>query len=207
MEATIEHLKIGAVKGNVLDSDGSTVLFNLFDEFGISETAVDFVLGTAGTDIKKKCLEVIRGIETILGAETYDHIHCLCSSTFFDKLTSHAKVTAAYERWSNGDFLRSDNRRGFTFAGITFEEYRGKVGSTNFIPDGDCRFFPVGVMGLFKHYAAPGNFMSAVNTIGQRMYARQLGRRDESGIDLLAEANPLTICTRPGVLTRGHSSN
>ncbi|MBL4699644.1 MAG: major capsid protein [Phycisphaeraceae bacterium] len=157
MEATIEHLKIGAVKGNILDSDGTSVLFNLFTEFGISETAVDFVLGTATTNIKNKCLEVARGIETVLGSETYDHIHCLCSSTFFDKLTSHAKVTAAYERWQNGDFLRADNRRGFTFASITFEEYRGKVGSVDFIPAGDARFFPVGVMGLFKHFAAPGN--------------------------------------------------
>jgi hypothetical protein len=207
MEATIEHMKLGAVKGKVLDSDGSTVLFNLFTEFGLTETAVDFVLGTSTTDIKKKCLEVARDIETVLGGATYDHIHCLCSATFFDKLTSHAKVTAAFDRWMNGDFLRADNRSGFQFGKIIFEEYRGKVGSVDFIPDGDARFFPVGVMDLFKHYAAPGNFMSAVNTIGQRMYARQLGRRDESGIDLLAESNPLTICTRPGVLVRGHSSN
>lgn len=207
MEATIEHMKIGAIKGKVTDSDGTSTIFNLFDEFGLTEVEVDFVLGTAGTNIKNKCLEVTRGIETVLGGETYNHIHCLCGSAFFDKLTSHSKVVAAYERWQNGDFLRSDNRRGFTFAGITFEEYRGKVGSVDFIPAGDARFFPVGVMGLFKHFAAPGNFMSVVNTIGQRMYARQISRRDESGIDLLAEANPLTICTRPGVLTRGHTSN
>jgi hypothetical protein len=35
-DATLEHLRIGAIKGQILDADGSTVLYDLFNEFGVS---------------------------------------------------------------------------------------------------------------------------------------------------------------------------
>ena len=44
-DATLEHLRIGAIKGQILDADGTTILYDLFDEFGVSQQAeVDFDL-------------------------------------------------------------------------------------------------------------------------------------------------------------------
>ena len=59
---TLEHLRMGALKGVILDADGST-LVNLYDEFEIQPKEVSCALGTATTDVKKKCLEVLRHIE------------------------------------------------------------------------------------------------------------------------------------------------
>ncbi len=207
LEATIEHLRVGALKGAILDYDGTTVLFDVFTEFGVTQKVVDFILGTGTTKVKTKCLEVKRHVESVLGSATYDHVHCFCSESFFDKLISHDEVKAAYDRHQSGSFLRDDNRNGFKYAGIVFEEYRGKVGNVDFIADGDARFFPVGVQSLYKQWNAPGNFMQAANTIGKPLYARQIVRPDGSGVDLKTEANPLPMCTRPGVLVRGHTSN
>ena len=36
MDATLEHLRIGAIKGQILDADGSAVIYDLFTEFGVT---------------------------------------------------------------------------------------------------------------------------------------------------------------------------
>jgi hypothetical protein len=33
MDATLEHLRIGAIKGQILDADGSAVIYDLFTAF------------------------------------------------------------------------------------------------------------------------------------------------------------------------------
>ncbi len=58
---TLEHLRMGALKGIILDADGSELL-NLYNEFEITPKVVNFALGTATTDVKRKCLEVLRHI-------------------------------------------------------------------------------------------------------------------------------------------------
>ena len=98
---TLEHLRMGALKGTILDADGST-LYNLYDEFEITPKTINFALGTANTDVKKKCLEVLRHIEDNLCGEFMTGVHCLVSPEFFDALTSHSKVKEAYERWQGG---------------------------------------------------------------------------------------------------------
>ena len=45
MDATLEHLRIGAIKGQILDADGSAVIYDLFTEFGVTaHTEIDFSL-------------------------------------------------------------------------------------------------------------------------------------------------------------------
>jgi Phage major capsid protein E len=43
-----EHLRVGAIKGKILDADGSAVIYDLFTEFGVSQhTEIDFDLDNA----------------------------------------------------------------------------------------------------------------------------------------------------------------
>lgn len=203
---TLEHLQMGALKGNILDADGS-LLYNLYDEFEITPKTVNFALGTAGTDVKKKCLEVVRHIEDNLCGEFMTGVHCLVSAEFFDALTSHSKVKEAYERWQEGAALRDDMRSGFTFGGITFEEYRGQASS----PDGSARkfiaaneghCFPTGTSQTFVTYFAPADFNETVNTLGLPIYAKQEPRKFDRGTDLHTQSNPLPLCLRPAVLVK-----
>lgn len=203
---TLEHLRMGALKGKILDADGST-LYDLYDEFGIPEKTVNFALSTATTDVKTKCLEVIRHIEDHLRGEYMTSVHALVSSEFYDALTSHPKVKDAYERWQEGAALRNDMRSGFTFGGITFEEYRGQATD----PDGNVRrfiaanqghVFPMGTLESFVTYFAPADFNETVNTLGRPLYAKQEPRRFDRGTDLHTQSNPLPMCLRPGVLVK-----
>lgn len=65
---TLEHLRMGALKGVILDADGS-VIYDLYDEFGISPAVVSFDLGNASSNVKKKCADVLRHLEDNLKGE------------------------------------------------------------------------------------------------------------------------------------------
>jgi hypothetical protein len=205
--ATLEHLRIGALQGNILDADGVTVIYNLFTEFGVTEGSTDFALGTAGTDVLGKCMTVKRATETALGASLYDHIHCFCGATWFDKFVSHANVKDAYKYWSTNQMLRQDNRKGFEFGGIFFEEYPGSVGGVSFLDASSARFFPVGVPDLFKTHYAPADFIETANTLGLPMYAKQELQPFGRGVNIHTQSNPLPMCHIPLVLQKGTTSN
>jgi hypothetical protein len=207
-DATLEHMRIGAIKGQILDADGATILYDLFDEFGVSQhSEIDFDLDNAAPVdgiIKKKCHEVRRKIEDELGAQPYQHVHALCGSAFFDDLITHKEVKEAYERYMDGLFLRQGQARGsFEYAGIVFEEYRGKVGTVDYTDANKAHFFPVGVPGLFRQYNAPADFVETANTIGLPRYAKQaVDQEFARWVKLHTQSNPLPICTRPRTLIK-----
>ena len=203
---TLEHLRMGAIKGQILDADGS-VLVDLFAEYGITQQTVAFDLANANANVKKKCYDLLRSIEDRLLGEVSTSVLVLCSAEFFDALTTHPKVEAAYARWQEGQVLIDDMRAGFTFAGITFREYRGQVtapdGTTRrFIAAGEAHAFPLGTMDTFATYFAPADFNETVNTLGQELYAKQEPREFDRGVNLHTQSNPLPMCHRPGVLVK-----
>ena len=199
LDTTIEYQRIGAIKGSILDSDGSTELLNLHTAFGTSVTSHNLVLGTAGTKVRIKVIEARRKMEAALGGLTYSGARVLCSASFFDALVGHAKVEAAFDRYMNGEFLREDQRGGFYFAGVFWEEYRGQVGANKFIADGEAWMVPEGVPDLFVTNYAPADYMETVNTLGQAYYAKQEPKDFNKGIDVETQSNPIHICTRPAV--------
>lgn len=199
LDTTIEYQRIGAIKGSILDSDGTTELLNLHTAFGTSVTSHNLVLGTAGTPVRNKVIEARRKMEAALGGLTYSGARVLCSASFFDALVGHAKVEAAFDRYMNGEFLREDQRGGFYFAGVFWEEYRGQVGANKFIADGEAWMVPEGVPDLFVTNYAPADYMETVNTLGQAYYAKQEPKDFGKGIDVETQSNPIHICTRPAV--------
>ncbi len=97
---TREYMEVNALRGIVKDGAGST-LYNYFTEFGLAQLSVDFVLGTAGTNVQGKVRDVLRKVETELKGETMNGVLALVSPEFFDKLISHAKVEDAYKYFSS----------------------------------------------------------------------------------------------------------
>lgn len=209
---TLEHLRMGALKGVILDADGSTI-YNLYTEFGITQKTVDFFLGTDATKIANKCREVVRHIETNLMGEVMTKVHCLVDESFFDKLITHPLVEKAYINWSAAaDMIGGDKRKGFTFGGITFEEYAGTATDAEgtarkFITSDYGHAFPLGTMESFETILAPADFVETANTLGIELYAKQQERKFGRGIDLHTQSNPLPMCYRPAVLVRVKTSN
>ncbi|MBT2750003.1 major capsid protein [Lysobacter sp. ISL-50] len=203
---TLEHLRMGALKGVILDADGSE-LANLFDIFNIAPKTFDFQLANKDTDVRKKCLDLKRYMSQSLLGERMSGIHVLVSTEFFDALTGHPKVEKAYERWQEGAALRDDMRSDFRLAGVRFEEYTGEASdgegnSRRFIAEGEGHAFPLGTLDTFATYVAPADFNESVNTLGQLLYSKQAPRKFDRGTDLHTQSNPLPMCHRPALLPK-----
>lgn len=197
LDATIEYQRIGAIKGQILDADGTTVLTNILTAFGITKNTHAMALATAGTEVRNKIVEAKRKVEKELNMIPVRSYRILAGAAFFDAFISNESVKAAYDRWQDGQFGRDDVRNGFTFGGVTIEEYRGGIGSTPFIADDKAYLIPEGVPDLFITRFAPANYMETVNTIGLPYYAKQELMDFDKGVDIETQSNPISLCTRP----------
>jgi hypothetical protein len=206
-DITLEYMRMGALKGIVIDGAGVT-LFNYYTEFSIAQKTVDFVFSNAATDVRGKCMEVVRHIEDNLLGDVMGGVRALVSPEWFDALTSHANVKAAFANYVDAaQRLGGDMRKGFTFGGITFEEYRANAtdpsgANQKFIAANEGHCFPVGTRQTFATYAAPADFNETVGQMGQLFYAKVEARRFNRGFDALSQSNPLPMCMRPAVLVK-----
>lgn len=202
-ELTHEFHRAGAICGRILDADGS-VLFNLFDEFGLVEDSFTLSQAASAGELKVAVRAIVRSIENELGAIPYKGIMAICDDSFYDRLLQSAGVEEAYNRWQDGQFKRDAQGRddgGFTYLGVTWVNYRGKVASTNFLQGTNvARFFPTGVKDCFIVPVAPADYVETVNTRGKLLYAKQERMRFDRGIDVESQSNALHMCTMPGVL-------
>lgn len=213
LDPTLEYQRLGALKGIILNADGST-LYNLFTEFGVSqETEVDFDLDAASPAagvLLGKCTTVARLIANNLGGMPYTGIHAFCGDTFFDQFKAHAEYRASFTNTPDAARLRDgyiiENSTGnkiysaFEFGGIVWENYRGSNGSSPMVAATKAHIFPVGVPGLFRTVYAPADYIETVNTVGLPRYARQWQSQNGKRIEMEAQSNSLSYCTRPKVL-------
>lgn len=197
IDATLEFQRAGAIKGKILDADGSTVLLDIFDAFGLSQQVQSLELDQTDTDVRQLIMEAKRLSEDALGAAPYSGMRALCGDGFFDSLISHSDVKEAYQRYQDGEMLRNDPRGGFPFAGVQWEEYRASVGGQPFIASDEAYLVPEGVPDMFGHWFAPADYMETVNTMGLPYYAKVENMDFNKGANLEAQSNPVTICTRP----------
>jgi hypothetical protein len=198
IDLTLEWQRVGALKGQILDSDGSTVLLDLFTTFGVAQVNQNWALSIDATKVLGLVTALKRAAEDELGGLPMGGLHVMCGDAFFDALVQHPALEKAYLYWQQGQFYQQDNRRGFRIADdVTFENYRGSVGGTAFIGTDNAYAIPMGVPDLFSTTYAPADYMETANTMGQRYYAKQEVMRMNKGVELEAQSNPISICTRP----------
>ena len=213
LDPTLEYQRVGALKGVILNGDGST-LYNLFDEFGVTqETEIDFDLDNAtpaSGALRKACAAAVRKIAGNLGGTQLGAIYALCGDAFFDDLLAHVEVVESYKGTPMASVLRdgyvlpNGTVYGvFEFGGIVWENYRGKVGAVDFVGTNQCHIFPVGVPGLYRTVYAPADYEETVNTLGLPRYAKQYASSNGKGRHLEVQMNALNYCTRPKALLKG----
>jgi hypothetical protein len=206
-DATLEWKRMGALKGQVTNGDGS-VIADLFSAFGVTQVTVDFLLGTSTTSILSKCADVINQIQDNLKGDTMTGVTALVSPEFYSKLIEHEKVKDAYKYHSEAAArLGQDMRGGFPFGGINFIEYRASISGNRLIAANEGHAFPDGTMDTFATYFAPADFMETVNTVGLPFYAKQWEREGGRGIVLHTQCNSLPLCHQPAVLVKLTTSN
>lgn len=197
---TIEHMMINAIKGVVVDADGSTPIWDMYSIFGFTQETLYWNIATNNTtvDLKQFCVNLKRSIRNSLGGRTFTGVRVKCSEGFFDKLVGHNQMKAAWDRWNNGSFLRSDQTvADFEFAGVVFQIYSGGSNSGDFVADGLAYAYPTGVSRMFHAAFAPADYMETVNTMGVPYYAKQERMKFDKGVELESQSNPLIFNKYP----------
>lgn len=213
LDPTLEYQRVGALKGIIVNADGTT-LYNLFTEFGVTqEPEVDFDLDAASPvdgELRETCAAIVRTIANNLGGVATGTIFAECGDAFFDALLKHPEVRESYKNTDMAAVLRTGyvTPNGtvygvFEFGGIVWENYRGRVGATAFVDTNACHIFPIGVPGLWRTVYAPADYEETVNTPGLPRYAKQYPSANGKGRHLEVQMNALNYCTRPKVLMKG----
>ena len=200
---TLEYHRVGAVKGVVCDADGSTLL-NLFDAAGVTQKKITVPMPSTAPEnanpIKKAVYDAKRHAQKFLAGFVVERFEVMCSPTFFDGLTGHALVRKAYEDWQAAqDRFGGDDRKGFTYGGVTFWDCPDEIDGKPLVTDGKANMYPVG-KGIFSTFFAPANWNETVNTIGQPFYAKTEPRPMGKGWDLEVQSNPVCLCHVPATL-------
>lgn len=214
MEATQEYSRVGAMKGLVTYADGSTLdLFNTFGVSQLAEVAFDLDNATPAAGVlRKTCAKVWRTIANNLDGIPFSGLYAMCGDNFFDSLIAHPEVRASYLNQQEASDLRKGYVSGsgmngmtfgsFQFGNIVWENYRGAVGGTQFVDPDKCHIVPM-APGLFRTVYGPADYIETVNTLGQRLYAKQYPMPNGKGQNLDVQTNALNYCTRPGCLQQG----
>lgn len=199
MDLTHEHMRVGALKGQVLDADGS-LLLDVYDAFGMTQqTQFWNIAAAANGDPKASIIALKAMIRAKMGGRSFGRIRVICSLGFFTALVQNSKMIKAWELWNQGAYLRTDQVNGgdFDFAGVIFEVYDGGTSAGDFIPDGIAYAYPEGVPGMFQSKFAPADYMETVNTQGLPFYAKQEPMPFNKGIIGEAQSNPIHFNSLP----------
>ncbi|MBF0251795.1 MAG: major capsid protein [Alphaproteobacteria bacterium] len=201
---TLEFLRMGALKGLILDGRGKT-LYNLHTVFGVAKKTVDFKLGTAATDVRDKCEEVYAHIEDNLLGETMTGVEAMVSQEFFAKLVSHPNVEKYYLNYALAQGIAADRLETFQHGGILFRKYRATVTGVDKVSRrliaadyGHAR--PTGTMESFKTVFGPPDHVNFANTEGPDIFVSPKVLDHGKGVELHSESNVLPYCARPAML-------
>ena len=201
-DLTMEWQRVGALKGIVYDSDGTTVLYNYFTEFGVTQQTKAFLLTTSTTELRQICSQVIDQIEDELGGVGFSGIIAYCGRTFWEQLITHPKAKEPYQNYTAALRLAGDPRERFEFGGITFVKYRGAANGSQMIAATEAYIVPQGVPGLLLGRFGPADYVDTVNTMGLPLYAKGIEKRNGKGWDIEMQSNPLHFVTRPRAIIK-----
>lgn len=206
-DATKEWRFVNALRGRLLDADGTTVLLDLFAELGVEqEDEVDFDLATAANgELMETCNGLVRKVYTKFGGGTPGRVHAFTSAGFWDKFVKNPEVRDSFKRWQDGAFLRTGTVfAAFNWGGIDWEEYRGNVGGLAFIPEDKAIFFPTDVgPNVYIQHWAPGTSFEAIESPGREIYVRAAADKWDEEIEQRSDSFGLPICTYPEALMIG----
>jgi hypothetical protein len=197
LDATHEFQRMGALNGLILDADGSTVLLNLYERFGVQRQKLSMELKDPKTELRVKCVEALDMQEDALGAVTSTGSRAFCGKHFWNELIVHPSIKETYLNSQQAASLRGDARESFELGGIVWERYRGKIAGVSFVHDDQALLVPEGVPDLYISAFAPADYMETVNTQGIPYYSKIEPMQFGKGMAGEAQSNPLHICTRP----------
>lgn len=200
IDLTHEYQRLGAVKGTVVDADGSSVILDVYAAFGMTQTTLYWNTVTNNTSIDPLALtrDLKARTRAKLGGRSFRNVRVMCSSAWLSKLMSHTKMKEAYALWRDGGYLRANLAQSangghidFVFDDVIFTVYDLELNGTPAIGDDKAYSFPEGVSDMFHTVYSPADYVETVNTVGLPFYGKQELMRFGKGVEIEMQSNPL----------------
>ena len=194
-DLTHEWHMLNALRGKVLDADGTSTVYDWYDFFGLTRRSIN--LGAVG-GVYQMCEELKRQVTKSLGFQVFGGITVLVEETGFRNIIRDAQVLQDYNRLDMSAHARTNHAfNSVTLYGVTFEEYSGYFNDTTpFVEANRGYAFPTSSM-FYKRYNAPAPQTSSVGTRGVPFYMTKKLLDHEAGIEIKTNTNPLFVCERP----------
>lgn len=211
-DRTVNFARFRTLAAGDLWAPNGTIAGNLYTDFGLTRKSVNFVLGTAGTDIIAKCEEIIAHFMAQASAgQEVTGVTAYCSSGFFTGLINHAKVQAAYNLYAaTAPQQISRDRAGglglyrrFNFSNIEFIEVIQSVEGTPLVNANEAVFVANDGDGSFVTFFGPPNRFDLVNTTAEELYLWQFEDERKTQITLEGEFNMINLLKRPAMVATG----
>jgi hypothetical protein len=219
-DLTLEYRMLSALKGQVLDADGSNVLLDIFSLFGATQQTQDIPLSVPGSDVLGAFREATR--KSRLGARSFVPTgwRVIAGKRFFDALVGHDSLRDLWKRCCDVQSATMQDMANFSFSfmpGLSIMEYWGTVANNpatgaevQYMGDTEAFLFPMVPAGveMYETLAAPPKTLNFVNTSASQllyMWEKLMKERSESdaeGIAFFGEMNALPIVKHPGAIIR-----
>lgn len=215
---TQEWLLLQAIKGNCVTPDG-TVLANMFDLLGITQTTVDFDFQNTA-DLGAKCRDVRSAMQLGLrtGGAFTGNVPMAVDRQFFDGFVAHDSVRTAYMNWGSATEYQSamDQFKPwgisafFSFGGLTLftyeHEFAKRGGATEAAIAAKTGHVIPTAMGesLLKVWYGGSEKMSVAS--GSEMFLWEYADPKDEYVDLEAEFKAVAYCEKPGTLVKAVST-
>lgn len=207
LDATQAVLRVGALRGEVRDAATGEVVYNYFDEFGITPpSAVDLNLDAASPAsgvLSKTIRAALRNGEVALkdGLTSLRGWRILTGPALWDDFIAHPEVRATYLNQQEAGQLRGALRGEFNFAGATWVECTDRVGGETIVDENEALAIPVGAGALIEALG-PSDYVDLANVQGLPSYSRMEALRMGRGWELEVSRFPLPIAVIPEALIR-----
>lgn len=219
-DVTLEYRMLSALKGQVMDADGTNVLLDVYKLFGTTQQTAVIPLNESGTDVLGAFRQAVR--TATRGARSFMPTGwtIIAGKNFFDKLVGHDSLRDMYKRCCDVQAATINDMAGFRFnfmPGIEVMEYWGTTARNPvtgnevvYMGDDEAIMIPRVPNGfeMYELLAAPPKTLNYVNTRANNiMYAWEKlmcerSEDDAEGIKFMGEMNVLPIVKHPDAIIR-----
>lgn len=207
LDATQAVLRLGALRGEVRDAVTGEVLYNYFDEFGLTPpSAVDLDLDAANPvdgALRAKIRQSLRAAEVSLKdrVSRLSGWQVLVGPALYDALVDHPEVRNTFLNTNEAAELRGSGRAPFSFAGALWSEATDRVAGETIVDEDEAIAIPLGA-GVLIEANAPSDYVELANTAGLPSYSRMEALRMGRGWEIEVSRFVLPVCTVPEALIR-----
>lgn len=218
LEATKEFHRLGALQGLLLDADGTSVIENYFEAYGVPDPTVveiDFATLTESEALMYFQETFFQPMVAVLKNRVTPNmrIGALCGDEFWGKLMRNAAFRKIYELMLQGRQIAMEQNplarpnlwETVYFGGIYWTHFQGATNGEIAIEPDEATLFPIGAKDVFNVYWSPGETFFDATDLGKPEYmylVEDPNKQMPSYIDPTIRAYPLYACIFPKALMR-----